>query len=204
MILFIKAIKEFSGTVILIYGAFFICLNLKPEISFSQIPDLKMSFSKTNTLLNLSHNPDSLKKKSPGNKKFVMKKKPWTAVAYSALLPGAGQFYNESYWKIPVVWGLGGYFAYELIRNNNSYLDYKDLYENSQTPENPDGDQSLKSLREFYRDQRDDFIIYSVILYVVNLIDAYVDAELYDFDVSDKIKVNILRRNNLLDINYFF
>lgn len=133
-----------------------------------------------------------------------MKKDPWKAVAFSALLPGSGQFYNESYWKIPVVLGLGGYFVYELIKNNNSYLDYKDQYINSQTTKNPDGNSSLKSLRDFYKDQRDDFIIYSVILYVVNLIDAYVDAQLYDFDVSDKVKISLLNKKQLIDFKVNF
>ncbi len=50
----------------------------------------------------------------------------------------------------------------------------------------PDGDLNLKTLREFYLDQRNDFIWYFTILYVVNLIDAYVDAHLFDFDVKEE------------------
>lgn len=133
-----------------------------------------------------------------------MKKDPWKAVGFSAILPGAGQYYNESYWKIPVILGLGGYFVYELVKNNNSYLDYKEQYSNSQTPENPEGDLYTKSLRDFYRDQRDDFIIYSVILYVVNLIDAYVDAQLYDFDVSDKLKISLSGKKQSVGFNVNF
>lgn len=136
--------------------------------------------------------------------KFKMKKSPWKAVAFSAVLPGAGQFYNESYWKIPIIAGLGGYFGYMLIRNNNKYLDYKSQYQNSQTQQNPNGDQQLKSLREFYRDQRDNFIIYSLILYVVNLIDAYVDAQLYDFTVSDKIKIGLFEKDKFMKLSVGF
>ena len=133
-----------------------------------------------------------------------MKKNPWKAVAYSAVLPGAGQLYNQSYWKIPVIAGLGGYFVYEWIKNNNEYLDYKTQYQNSQTEANPSGNPQLQYLREFYRDQRDNFIIYSLILYVVNLIDAYVDAQLYDFDVSESIKLGFLKKEKLLKISYDF
>jgi len=146
--------------------------------------------------------PDTIK--SNTNTKFKMKKDPWKAVLFSAIIPGAGQFYNRSYWKIPVIAGIGGYFGYEIIKNNNSYLDYRDQYVNSQTPENPQGDLRLKDLREFYSDQRDDFIIYGVILYVVNLIDAFVDAHLYDFDVSDKIKIGILQNEKLVKMSYSF
>ena len=147
---------------------------------------------------------DSLKKKSTEKVVFKMKKSPWKSVLYSALLPGAGQFYNESYWKIPVIAGLGGYFVYEWIKNNNTYLDYKQQYAESQTPQNPSGNQQLLNLREFYSDQRDNFIIYSVILYVINLIDAYVDAQLYDFNVSDKIKLGILKKEKFLKLSYDF
>jgi hypothetical protein len=66
-----------------------------------------------------------------------------------------------------------------------SIHDYKEQYEQSQTINNPDGDPQLKTFRDFYKDQRDDFVVYALILYVVNLIDAYVDAQLFDFDVSD-------------------
>lgn len=161
----------------------------------------KLSF-KSQDLMNSIN--DSLKKKSPGKTVFKMKKSPWKAVAYSAILPGAGQFYNHSYWKIPVILGLGGYFVYGWINNNNEYLDYKTLYQESQTVNNPAGDPQLQYLREFYRDQRDNFIIYSLILYVVNLIDAYVDAQLYDFDVSDSIKLGILKKEKLLKLSYDF
>lgn len=119
-------------------------------------------------------------------KKFKMKKSPTKAVLLSAVLPGAGQFYNESYWKIPIVLGFVGYFGYEYFRNNNLYKDNRELYVNSQTPENPDGDQNLKTLREFYRDQRDDFVWYFLIVYVINMVDAYVDAHLFDFDVREE------------------
>ena len=126
-----------------------------------------------------------VKPKEPVVKKFRMRKSPTTAVLLSAVLPGAGQFYNESYWKVPIIGGLVGYFGYEYFRNNNLYKDYRDDYAASQTEINPEGDFTLKTLREFYRDQRDDFVWYFLIVYVINMVDAYVDAHLFDFDVSE-------------------
>lgn len=167
--------------------------------SIFSMKNLEKIQSEKNKLL-----PDSTKKNSTDKVNFRMKKSPWKAVAYSGLLPGAGQFYNESYWKIPVIAGLGGYFVYELIKNNNSYLDYKQQYINSQTPQNPSGNLQLQSLREFYRDQRDNFIIYSIILYVVNLIDAYVDAQLFDFNVSDKINFGSFQKSTIINLRYSF
>lgn len=197
----------------IIHGAFFIsvlCLLISVENAISQnrfyAEKKPLSFEEIvmkNSGIKFSIN-DTINENSSSKKVFIMKKSPLKAVAYSAILPGAGQFYNESYWKIPVIAGLGGYFVYELIINNNKYLDYKEQYTNSQTPENPSGNLQLQSLREFYRDQRDNFIIYSVVLYLINLIDAYVDAQLYDFDVSDNIKFGVLRKEKLFNLSYNF
>ncbi len=133
----------------------------------------------------------TVEKKKVAEKQFRMKKSPTLAVLLSAALPGAGQFYNESYWKIPIIGGLVGYFGYEYFRNNNLYKDYRDRYVQSQTAVNPAGDQNLKILREFYRDQRDDFVWYFLIVYVVNMVDAYVDAHLFDFDVKEDKLMNM-------------
>ncbi len=133
---------------------------------------------------------DTIKKDS-NKSTFVMKKSPWKAVLYSAILPGLGQFYNGSYWKIPVIAILTGYFGYEIIRNNNKFIDYRDLYAQSQSDSIPEGDLRLKQYREFYRNQRDNFYLYSGIFYLINLVDAYVDAHMFDFDVSDKVNLGL-------------
>ena len=91
---------------------------------------------------------------------FVMQKSPWGAVARSAILPGLGQFYNESYWKIPVIWGFAGWFIYEWIQNNDLYKTNGDLY--IQT-----GEELYRTYRDFYRDQRDNFTIYLVAVYLL-------------------------------------
>ncbi len=114
-----------------------------------------------------------------------MKKSPFGAVARSAIIPGWGQFYNNSYWKIPVVWGFLGWFGYNYKTNNDRYNDNKKLYLQNLN----DGNISYyyKSQRDYYRDQRDLFAIYFFITYFANLIDAYVDAHLFDFSVSENL-----------------
>lgn len=109
---------------------------------------------------------------------FVMSKSPLGAVLRSAVIPGWGQFYNESYLKIPVIWGLGFWLGYEWKQNNDLYKYYRDRYIKTENEYD-------RSNRTFYRDQRDLFTIYMVIVYLANLIDAYVDANLFDFDVSE-------------------
>jgi hypothetical protein len=124
---------------------------------------------------------------------FVMAKSPWGAVLRSAVIPGWGQFYNESYLKIPVIWGLGIWFGYEWKQNNDSYKFYTERFK--QTGNNLD-----KLNRTFYQDQRDLFTIYMVITYLANLIDAYVDANLFDFDVSE----NAYTKTPMLNIRVNF
>lgn len=109
---------------------------------------------------------------------FVMTKSPWEAVLRSAIIPGWGQYYNESYLKIPFIYGLGGWFIYNYIINNNSYKDYSLLYKQNYV-------ENYRRLREFYRDQRDLFLVYTIIVYFLNIVDAYVDAHLFDFTVSE-------------------
>lgn len=114
----------------------------------------------------------------------IQKKSPWNAVLKSALLPGLGQIYNQSYWKVPVIWGFIGWFGYNVWLNDKQYKDYRNLYQLSieQGQENF----IYKRIREFYRDQRDLFAIYLGLTYFLNLVDAYVDAHLFNFDVLSK------------------
>ncbi|NWF49121.1 MAG: hypothetical protein HXY49_01115 [Ignavibacteriaceae bacterium] len=109
---------------------------------------------------------------------FVMQKSPWTSVLFSAVLPGAGQIYNESYLKAPVIWTITGLLVYGWIVNNDNYIYYRDLYE--KTPA-----KVYKDLRYFYQDQRDELAIYIALVYFLNLVDAYVDAHLFDFNVDE-------------------
>lgn len=149
----------------------------------------------------MNSSKDTVKKKNLSTK-FVMTKSPLKAVLLSAALPGLGQFYNESYWKLPIVALVGGYFGYSIINEHNKFLDFRDQYTASQTPQNPSGNPALLTSRNFYKDQRDKFIFYFGIFYVINLLDAYVDAHIYDFDVSDKIRLGIDPSKINLRINF--
>lgn len=109
---------------------------------------------------------------------FVMTKSPLGAVLRSAVLPGWGQIYNESYIKAPIIWGIIGGLAAGWIHNNNKFKENRDLF--IQT-----GIEQFRTLRTFYQDQRDLVSIYIGLTYLLNLIDAYVDASLFDFSVEE-------------------
>jgi hypothetical protein len=126
---------------------------------------------------------DSTASASPSDTgEFHMKKSPWLAVGLSAAVPGAGQIYDESYWKAPVIWGTAGYWVYEWISLNNKYRDYRDRYGVSVAANTPNS--TYLTLRDFYHDERDKFAWFLGGLYLLNLVDAYVGAHLYDFDVG--------------------
>lgn len=126
--------------------------------------------------------------------KFVMKKSAWGAVLRSAVLPGFGQFYNESYWKIPVVLGALGYLVYQWNSSNNSYIKYRDLYNWSLTTSKEDNIQKFYyDTREKFKDQRDLFAVFIGLAYFLNLVDAYVDAHLFDFDIKESVSTQTVQ-----------
>lgn len=128
--------------------------------------------------LKLSAQQDTSSANQKSDTLFIMTKSPWKAVLLSAVVPGAGQIYNESYWKAPVIWGVGAWLIYNWVNLNKNYKHYASLYEET-------GNEYYRELRTNYQDERDLFTIYMVLTYVLNLVDAYVDAQLFDFSVDE-------------------
>lgn len=124
---------------------------------------------------------------------------PVKASIYSAILPGAGQFYNHKYWKIPVIYGAMAGLGYLAKTNNSRYTDFKTAYRyridgDSGTTDNYTDiytDNDLKLLRDYYRRNRDLSLIFIGLFYVLNIVDASVDAHLYYFDISDDLSLNL-------------
>ena len=134
---------------------------------------------------------------------------PMRAVWLSALFPGLGQIYNRRYWKLPIV--VGGYVGlfYATTWNSNmladyqrAYLDimdsdpttnsYMDFFSSAYKEEDIDKDwltSVLKQRKDYYRQYRDLCIICMIGLYAVCMIDAYVDAQLYHFDISPDLSM---------------
>jgi hypothetical protein len=124
---------------------------------------------------------------------------PARAAIYSTMLPGLGQIYNRHYWKLPIIYGGLAFTAYLVDFNNTQYLRYRDAY-NLLTDEDPDTvdefrgrypDSKLRYYRDNYRRSRDYAILFTVLVYVLNIIDANVFAHLKDFDVNDNLTMRI-------------
>ena len=136
---------------------------------------------------------------------------PTRAVWLSALFPGLGQIYNRKFWKLPIV--VGGYvgLAYATSWNNGMLKDYTKAYSDAMdndpntnsymdfypsTTKEEDINMTwlkkvLKSKKDFYRRYRDICIISMVGLYLVCMIDAYVDASMAHFDISPDLAIHL-------------
>lgn len=120
------------------------------------------------------------------------------ASIYSALVPGLGQAYNKKYWKIPILYSGFGGLAYLASFNQVEYKKFKNaiLIRNDGNPKTVDDyvnirtDDNLSLLVDIYRRDRDFSIIGIFAVYLLNVVDAAVDAHLYNFDVSDNLSLN--------------
>ncbi len=126
------------------------------------------------------------------------------ATTLACICPGAGQIYNKSYWKVPFV--VGGFAAmiYCIDWNNRGYQRFKTAYARRARYENDPtsytgpltGDMSiqaktLKTYKDSYRRNRDLCIILTAGLYVLQIVDAHVDAHLKDYDISDDLSMDL-------------
>ncbi|UFH31694.1 DUF5683 domain-containing protein [Chryseobacterium sp. C-71] len=131
---------------------------------------------------------ESIEKANAPAKVIVKKLNPTKAGLYSAVLPGLGQFYNKKYWKIPVVWGAVGVGAGIAIWNQNRYLEYREYYiaklngtPNEFVDSNPRLDKiALANAQDRSKRQRDYAIAITGLIYILNIVDAVVDAHLYE------------------------
>ena len=121
-------------------------------------------------------------------------KNPKKAAIYSSILPGAGQIYTKKYWKVPIIYSslaTGIYFICDnqkkltnfedayIFRSNGGNDNYINLYNNTQ----------LISIIDYYERNRDVSYIITAAIYLLNIVDASVDAHLFDFDISEDLSL---------------
>lgn len=157
----------------------------------------------------------SLKSDSILNEKEKKPVKRWIPDSNKSLwmamvLPGAGQIYNRKYWKLPIIYGGFVGCAYALTWNTKMYNDYSQAYQDIMS-DNPNNDSykdfippyvdiesnleyyqnTFKNAKDIYRRQRDLSIFAFIGVYLLSVIDAYVDAELSDFDISKDLSLKL-------------
>lgn len=142
---------------------------------------------------------------------------PAKASFYSAILPGLGQAYNKKYWKIPLVYAGIGTSLYFYIENNKNYNLYRDAYKRRLEGYTDDKFSYLDTSRliagqKFYQRNRDLSALVTVGFYVLNIIDANVDAAIIQFNVNENLSFTpqiypndvTFRPNVGLTFNYTF
>lgn len=136
----------------------------------------------------------------------------WAGIVF----PGGGQIYNHKYWKLPIVYGGFLGCAYALNWNNQMYSDYSQAYldimdddpgtasyEDFLPPRyNVEANKDylkrvFKNRKDNYRRQRDMSIFCFIGVYLISVVDAYVDAELSNFDITEDLTVQV--RPSLID-----
>lgn len=121
------------------------------------------------------------------------------ATLLSTYLPGAGQVYNRKTWKVPIIYAAFAGMGYLIKFNHDNFKKFDNAllarYDND--PNTVDdyatiySEDNLRSLSDFYRRNRDLSVIGLTLIYVLNIVDAHVDAHLFNFNVDDDLSLRI-------------
>lgn len=134
-------------------------------------------------------------------KSYAKRFDPRKAILYAAVLPGLGQVYNKKYWKLPLVYGGFGFIGYYINNYNNLYTEYRGyLFDNLEAGlvgENDENEEigrttgQLRTIVDKARRERDFMIILMGGMYILQMVDAHVDAHLKEFDLNPRLQVSI-------------
>lgn len=119
------------------------------------------------------------------------------------LIPGAGQIYNKKYWKLPIVYAGFAVTGYFIISNRTEYLTYREAYTCSVKDDNDENftcddplaqkysSQDLQTIRDYYRRNLELSFIITGLWYILQILDATVDAHLYHWNVDEDLEVRV-------------
>ena len=143
----------------------------------------------------------SIKKEKPltTTEQLLKKHNPKVAIALSAVIPGSGQIYNKKWWKVPIIYaglGVSSYLIYDFAVKTKSYQnEYKYRINGQLDNLNPKysiyTDENVLALKNYYRRNMEISIAAFAIIYLLNIVDAAVDAHLFYFDISDELSMSM-------------
>jgi hypothetical protein len=131
--------------------------------------------------------------------RLALERLPRKAAISSAILPGLGQIQNKRWWKLPLIYGGFASFVIAYQDNNKQYHTFLEEVQyrlaNNGNPGNPDfagySFEGLVRIKDNFRRNKELSIIGGVVLHAVNIIDAYVDAKFFRFDISENLALQI-------------
>lgn len=164
--------------IIFVFCSFFLCQNSFAQKNSTAIRAKQLKFGSD------KYNPLS----------------PSKAAFYSAIFPGGGQIYNKKYWKAPIVWGAIAIPTYFYFKNSNEYDRFRTAFKlrkqglrDEFTDENGNtliSTAGLESAQKTLRKNRDLSLLTGVLLYVLQIVEASVNAHLLQFDTDDSLSIN--------------
>lgn len=177
----------------ILFGLFLMCFLTQGQ-AFSQVENPNISATQ-DTSKKISNKTSAPKDSA----RIAIEAMPRRSALKSAMFPGLGQIYNKRWWKVPLVYG--GFVGIGLVFEfNNRY--YKIFLKEAQfRQENPGKTQNplyapyttegIINIKDSYRRNRDLSVLAGLGFYAINIIDAYVDAKFFRFDISDELSVKI-------------
>lgn len=193
--------------------------TIQTELSVVQQEELKQLEAPVDTATLVRQN-DSIQQVMLQQQPTETKKKRWLPVPNNSIwlglvLPGAGQIYNHKYWKLPIIYGGFLGCTYALTWNTKMYKDYSQAYQDIMS-DNTENDSYMNFIRQYtkeevlnnpeilsyyqntfrqrkdaFRRQRDLSVIAFIAVYLLSVVDAYVDAELSNFDISNDLTMTL-------------
>lgn len=170
------------------YILIFLIAGLSSQVSLAQTQYLKSDFKHLSGKQQLTTISDE------GTLKVHSPKK----AALLSLVPGLGQAYNKKYWKIPILYAGIGTVGYFISHNHKEYTQFRDTYINRLNEDTLAFDpyplysnEDVRLWKNYYWKKRDQMVLIMAGIYLINIIDATVDAHLFTFDVGDDLSMRI-------------
>jgi Family of unknown function (DUF5683) len=202
--------KQIQNTLPFTKAAFLLVFILCGQFSFAQKnpkPFTPVDTIPVTTKISAEKKIDATKeiKKDTAAKKHS----PKIAATRSAIFPGLGQIYNKKYWKLPIVWGAMGVSTYIFVDNIKTYKEYRFAYnaryKASLAPPRRDSTdffkidniykilspETIRAARNKFRQYVDYSVLFFILMWGLNVVDATVDAHLQSFDVSPNLSLSI-------------
>ncbi|MES2479232.1 MAG: DUF5683 domain-containing protein [Bacteroidota bacterium] len=172
--------------VIIIFIALLFCIHSLPCAAQDSLASATVTKSDTTVFV---------KKDTNVKKKF--QPDPKRAGLYSALIPGLGQCYNRQYWKMPIVYAAMGTTIYLVVTRNNEYQRYRKAYVSRIADEENSDDEfqgilstaAIKQYQDEAKQNMDMMVVFTVIGYAGQIMEAIAGAHLRNFDISKDLSM---------------
>jgi hypothetical protein len=199
-----------------------LCILLVATVCVAQVPEKVIGAPIDTSSMNVKPSAEPAEAVVTQDNKPVVtdslgprKHSPKKATLLSLAIPGAGQIYNQHnwWWKVPIIYGGGAALVYGAVYYQRNYEAFRDAYQHTQQyPGEPlddprfvkyPDDATLRTIRDSYKQARDQCVIGLGVLYALQVVDACVEAHFFDFNVNDNLSLNVQPQLGLTGPYYY-